>query len=130
MKKYFVLAAMMLLIPCMASAKDTWYSTEEKARIDAQFEQMQAQIDELNGLTAKLQTKVNQISQQPAAAPQIQQVVETKVIETKEIVREPDNTRVEALEARVSTLEKAVDYIQNQVMQAINTVISLLKKLV
>lgn len=129
MKKYIIIAALILLAPCTVSANNQWYSVEEQERIDAQFAQMQTQIDELNNLTAQLQTKVNQVSQQPVVEPQIQQIVETKVVETKEIVRDPDNTRVEALEARVSTLEKAVDYIQNQVMKAINTVISLLKKL-
>ncbi len=124
-----IIALNLLALPQMTAAKDTWYSTEEKARIDLQFEQMQSQITELNNLTTQLQTKVFQISQQPVVEPQIQQVVETKVVETKEIVRDPDNTKVEALEKRVTTLESAVSFIQTKVMQSITTLIGLIQKL-
>ncbi len=48
---------------------------------------------------------------------------------TQTIVKDPDNTKVDALEKRVTALESAVSSIQTKVMQALTTTIGLLQKL-
>ncbi|MFA5413253.1 MAG: hypothetical protein WC348_01805 [Patescibacteria group bacterium] len=129
MKKLLIILTIVAILPKVALAKDTWYSTEEQNRINQQFSEMQAQVTELQQLNTQLQNKVDQISSSASASTPAPVPAQT-IVETKEvIVRDPDNTKVEALEKRVTTLESVVSLIQTKIMQAINTAIGLLKKL-
>lgn len=125
MKKIIFLIAILAAMPAVAQAKDLWYSTEEQERIDQQAMELESQISDLRMLTRQLQAKVEQtaLDAQTEVTNSVQQV-----IETREIVIQPDNDRVEALEKRVGTLEKAVSFIQNQVLSAIGNLIAMIKK--
>lgn len=115
-------------VGCAANDGDTWYVCPggERDKIDAKFQAMQQQIDTLVNINFNLEKKVESM-QAPSTGPAI--VQPERVIETREIITQADNTRVEALEKRVGTLEKAVAFIQDKVMAALNITISMLKDL-
>lgn len=78
---------------------------------------LQAQVDQINALNAQLQARVSALENKPAAsvaaaAPQVDQTA-----------------RIEALETRVSVLEKIVNTIKESVMSTLQTTIGLLKQL-
>lgn len=85
---------------------------------------LEVEVNNLDQLNAQLQVKVNSQSATQTPAP-AQMVTQTKEV----IVRDPDNTKVDALEKRVTALEAAVKFIQTKIMQAITTTIGLLQKL-
>lgn len=84
-----------------AHAERQWYSDEEKVRIDARMDDLQAQVNQLRA------------AQQPAGISG----------------GSGSDARISALEARVSALEGAVRQLQTAVMQALGQVLGLLQKI-
>ena len=87
--------------------------------INGKMNDMQSQIDSLKGLNTSLQNQINAQKQTVT----IQPVTDV----TSQIAL--TNTRVDAVEKRMSTLETAISYIQKNVMDALNTTIGLLKQI-
>ena len=101
---------------------------DDKRDVFKRTYELEVLTEELQQQIQSLQQKVNIQSITPVQAPA---PVQTQTIIQKEIiVKDPDNARVEALEKKVSTLELAVNFIQDKVMKAITTVIDLLKKII
>ena len=102
---------MVLVLPVTVARSMVKYNPD----IEANIADLQTRVGQLETANKTLQQKVDQL---PTTG---------KTIET--IVKDPDNTKVDALEKRVTVLESAVSFIQTKVMQAITTTIGLLQKL-
>lgn len=102
-----------------------YYGIQEQDRIECEFGQLEERIRTLENINANLLKKVEGIQGGPAAA-QPERVIETK----ETIIRESDNSRVEALEKRVGNIERAVSFLQGKVMEVVNRAVALMSELV
>jgi len=100
------------------------YGTKEQARIECRFAELEAKIKTLENMNWNLRQKVEGIQGGTTV------IQPERVIETREIVRDPDNERVEALEKRVGRLESAMAFLYEKVVGAVNVTIDLLRQLI
>lgn len=115
MKKLFITLAIVSFISPLntyASLNQSKELDEVDRRIASSTQNLQRQIDDLN-------YKLLQLKNTPAQTTIVQNV----------IVDEDTKAKVQVLETKVGILEKAVIFIQENVMKAINTAIDLLERI-
>jgi len=102
MKKVIIAILILLTIPNFASATKQWYSDAEQQRIDKR-------IDDLEKQNSRLQIQISNLS--------------------PESIYDHEN-RISGLEKRMQAVEQAVVFLQRNVMQALQTIIGTIQKLV
>ena len=115
MKKLFIMLAIVSFISPLntyASLNQSKELDEVDRRIASSTQNLQRQIDDLN-------YKLLQLKNTPAQTTIVQNV----------IVDEDTKAKVQVLETKVGILEKAVIFIQENIMRAINTAIDLLERI-